>query len=107
MPRPGACRRSKAALRVRLDAGPWPTFDRLIDQAKARGLVGDDAHETLHVGRRLRNIQIHATSMTVITPAMAAGMIETSHKLVAELFEEVSNICSISQNDRRPACPNR
>jgi hypothetical protein len=45
--------------------------------------------------------------MTVITPAMAAGMIETSHKLVAELFEEVSNICSISQNDRRPACPNR
>src|ERR1700733_10551415 len=50
----------EAALRVRLDAGPRPTFDRLIDQAKSRGLVGDDAHEILHVGRRLRNIQIHA-----------------------------------------------
>jgi hypothetical protein len=77
----------EAALRVRLDVGPRLTFDRLIDQAKARGLVDDDAHEILHVGRRLRNIQIHATTITVITPAMAAGMIGTSHKLVAELFE--------------------
>lgn len=77
----------EAALRVRLDAGPRPTFDRLIDQAKARGLVGDDAHEILHVGRRFRNIQIHATAMSVITPAMAAGMIGTPHELVAELFE--------------------
>jgi hypothetical protein len=77
----------EAAFRVRLDAGPQPTFERLIDQAKMRGLVGDDAHEILHVGRRLRNIQIHATAMSVITPAMAAGMIGTSHKLVAELFE--------------------
>jgi len=33
--------------------------------------VGNDAHEILHVGRRLRNIQIHATTMTVITPAMS------------------------------------
>jgi hypothetical protein len=77
----------EAALRVRLDVGPRLTFDRLIDQAKARGLVDDDAHEILHVGRRLRNIQIHATTIMVITPAMAAGMIGTSHKLVAELFE--------------------
>lgn len=76
----------EAALRVRLGAGHQPKFDRLIDQAKARGLVGDDAHEILHVGRRLRNIQIHATAMSVITPAMAAGMIETSHRLVADLF---------------------
>jgi hypothetical protein len=77
----------EAAFRVRLSAGKHDSFAQLIDQAKAQGLVGDDAHEILHVGRRLRNIQIHATTMTVITPAMAAGMIGTSHKLVAELFE--------------------
>src|SRR5882724_10698759 len=42
----------EAALRVRLDAGPRPTFDRLIDRAQREGLVGDDAHEVLHLGRK-------------------------------------------------------
>jgi hypothetical protein len=77
----------EAALRVRFNAGTRPTFADLIGQAKVEGLVRDEAHEILHVGRRLRNIQVHATTMAVITPAMAAGMIGTSHKLVAELFE--------------------
>lgn len=80
----------EAALRVRYNADHRITFARLIDQAKAEGHVSDEAHEILHVGRRLRNIQVHATVMSVITPAMAAGMIGTSHKLVAELFEAES-----------------
>ena len=71
---------------MRFNAGTRPTFADLIGQAKVEGLVSDEAHEILHVGRRLRNIQVHATTMAVITPAMAAGMIGTSHKLVAELF---------------------
>jgi hypothetical protein len=77
----------EAALRVRFSAGNGATFFQLIDRAKAEGLVSDEAHEILHVGRRLRNDQIHATNLPVINPAIAARMIGTSHKLVAELFE--------------------
>ncbi|SRR5712691_2192666 len=77
----------EAAFRVRLDAGKHDSFAQLIDQAKAGGLVGYDAHEVLHLGRKFRNNQIHATDLSVLTPAMAAGMIGASHKLVAELFE--------------------
>jgi hypothetical protein len=77
----------EAALRVRYNADRRTTFAQLIERAKAEGHISDEAYEILHVGRRLRNIEIHATTMTVITPAMAAGMVETSHKLVAELFE--------------------
>jgi hypothetical protein len=77
----------EAALRVRFSAGSSATFFNLIDRAKAEGLVTDEVHEILHVGRRLRNDQVHATSLPVIAPVMAAGMIGTSHKLVADLFE--------------------
>jgi hypothetical protein len=77
----------EAAFRVRLNAGKGPSFAQLINQAKARGLVGDDAHEVLHLGRKFRNSQIHATNLPALNPAMAAGMIGASHKLVAELFE--------------------
>ena len=52
----------EAALRVRLNAGESASFARLIDQARTRGLVGDDAQDVLHAGRRFRNSQIHATS---------------------------------------------
>jgi hypothetical protein len=77
----------EAALRVRLDARESMSFARLIEQATARGLVGDEAQEVLHAGRQFRNSQIHATSLPALNPAMAAGMIRASHKLVAELFE--------------------
>ncbi len=76
----------EAALRMRLDAGPRSTFDQLIDRAQREGLVGDDAREVLHLGRKFRNRQIHATSLPALNPTMAAGMIGASHKLVAELF---------------------
>lgn len=77
----------EAALRVRFDAGEKTPFARLIDRAKAEGLVDDYAHDILHTGRRLRNSQIHATTLSVFNPAAAARVIASSHKLVAELFE--------------------
>lgn len=80
----------EAALRVRLEAEGKVSFDQLIKQAQARGLIGDEAEDVLHAGRRFRNSQIHATSLPALNPAMAAGMIETSHKLVTELFETES-----------------
>jgi hypothetical protein len=76
----------EAALRVRFDAGTKVSFAKLIDQAKAEGLVDDYTHDMLHTGRELRNRQIHATTLAVFNPAVAAGVIGTSHKLVAELF---------------------
>lgn len=77
----------EAALRVRLNAEKKVPFAQLIDQARVSGLLSDDAHEVLHLGRRYRNDQIHATELPALNPAMAAGMIGASHKLVAQLFE--------------------
>ncbi len=76
----------EAALRVRFDAGSKVSFAHLIDRAKKEGLVDDYAHDILHTGRRLRNDQIHATTLPVLNPAIAARLIASSHKLVAELF---------------------
>jgi hypothetical protein len=76
----------EAALRVRFDAGSKVSFARLIDRAKAEGLVNDYTHDILHTGRQLRNRQIHATTLPVFNPAIAARIIATSHQLVAELF---------------------
>lgn len=78
----------EAALRVRFDAGSKVSFAKLIDRAKAEGLVDEYTHEILHTGRELRNRQIHATTLAVFNPAIAARIIATSHKLVVELFEE-------------------
>jgi hypothetical protein len=78
----------EAALRVRFAAGSRDTFSQLIDRAKAEGLVGNDAHEILHMGRVFRNRQIHATNLPALTPAAAAGMIGASHELVAQIFPE-------------------
>lgn len=78
----------EAALRVRFDAGSKVSFAKLIDRAKAEGLVDDYAHDILHTGRELRNRQIHATTLAVFNPAIAASVIAASHKLVVELFGE-------------------
>lgn len=78
----------EAALRVRFDVGSTVNFAKLIDQAKHEGLVDDYAHEILHISRGLRNRLIHATTVPVLHPAMAARAIGASHKLVAELFGE-------------------
>jgi hypothetical protein len=76
----------EAALRVRLDADPKASFDTLIKRARAQHLVDEEACEVLHVGRYLRNTQIHATNLPAFPPVMAAQMIATSHKLVVEIF---------------------
>jgi hypothetical protein len=77
----------EAALRVRFDAGSKASFAQLIDRARADGLVDDYTQDILHAGRKLRNRQIHATTSAVFNPAIAAGIIGSSHKLVAEIFE--------------------
>ena len=78
----------EAALRVRFDAESKVSLAKLIDRARAEGLVDGYTYEILHTGRELRNRQIHATTLAVLNPAIAARIIATSHKLVAELFEE-------------------
>jgi hypothetical protein len=77
----------EAALRVRFDAGTKVNFANLIDRAKTDGLVDDYAHEILHMGRKLRNREVHATTLSVLNPASAAWVIGAAHKLVAEIFD--------------------
>lgn len=77
----------EAALRVRFDANGKVPFAKLIDRAKEEGLVDDYVHDILHSGRKLRNREIHATTLAVLNPASAAYVIGASHKLVAEIFE--------------------
>ena len=76
----------ETALRVRFDADSKISFAKLIDRAKAEGLVNDYTHDIFHTGRELRNRQIHATTLPVFNPAIAARIIAPSHQLVAELF---------------------
>ena len=76
----------EAALRERFDAGTRPIFAQLIDRAKTEGIVTDDVQEILHLGRRFRNDQVHATGLIALNPAISARMIGASHKLVAEIF---------------------
>lgn len=76
----------EAALRVRFNARPKLPFAALIDRAKAEGLVDDYTHDILHTGRRLRNSQIHAITIPVFNPAIAARVIASSHQLVAAIF---------------------
>jgi hypothetical protein len=76
----------EAALRVRFEAGEKVSFHRLIKRAHDEHMVDERTFDVLDAGRRLRNSQIHATTPAVITPAMAAGIIGTSHELVAEIF---------------------
>jgi hypothetical protein len=77
----------EAALRVRFAADDSVSFFKLIERVKADGLVTDGTHEILHLARTLRNKQIHATSPSVVTPAIAAQIIGASHQLVAAIFD--------------------
>jgi hypothetical protein len=76
----------EAALRLRFDAKESVSFARLIKRAGAEGLVDEETCEILHAGRELRNRFIHATSAPVLNPAIAARMIGSSHKLIAEIY---------------------
>lgn len=78
----------EAALRARFGADEKVTFFKLIERARDEGLVDTDAYETLDVGRKLRNSQVHATSQAALTPAAAAYLIRTSHLLVSEVFDQ-------------------
>jgi hypothetical protein len=78
----------EAALRERFDAGGKVPLAKLIDRAEEEGLIDDYTHDILHTGRELRNRQIHAITLALFSPVMAAMAIATSHKLVAELFED-------------------
>ena len=73
---------------MRFDAGSKISFFALIERARADGLVDDYTQDILHAGRRLRNDQVHTTGLSYFNPAIAARVIGTSHKLVAEIFDE-------------------
>lgn len=77
----------EVALRVHFDADTKVPFAKLIDRVQAEGLTDAYTSDILHTGRRLRNHHVHETTPSLYNPAMAAGIIDTSHRLVAKIFE--------------------
>lgn len=77
----------EAALRIRLEVSQRTPFASLIKRAHHLGLVDEHAQDILDAGRQLRNRQFHSTAQSIWNPALAAEVIRTSHRLVAELFE--------------------
>jgi hypothetical protein len=76
----------EAALRIRFNATKKDNFFKLIERARADGLVDEYVQDILHTGRKLRNDQIHATDVQLWPPVLAANVIHASHRLVADLF---------------------
>jgi hypothetical protein len=67
------------------DAGKKP-LQKVIDQGAAEGLLTARQAEFLNDGRKIRNRMAHGrTTHTALPPAMAAGMVGTSFRIVTEL----------------------
>jgi hypothetical protein len=60
---------------------------RLIQRAAKLEIITSDEAERLDAGRRLRNDFSHPSGGTVWTYGMTAPLIESSHALVAKLFD--------------------
>ena len=72
----------EAALCVRFDAGDKVGFARLIDRAKAEGLVDDYTHDISPIPAV--NYGTDRSTPASWPPPSAARIIATSHHLVAE-----------------------
>lgn len=80
----------EAALRDVLEEPPrrrGPTFHPLVERAAARGYLTAEAAEAAKAGAQLRNRWVHVEGQKVISPGIAAGILGTSHQLVAELYD--------------------
>lgn len=78
----------EAALRTRLQSGPKPPLNALIQRALAQALVTPGASEHLHAGRELRNSFAHAQRQGTWTPGMAGPVLQASHQVVAQLYTD-------------------
>lgn len=59
---------------------------RLVDRAEAEGVLCHDIAEVARAGVELRNYLSHPLSQSAFTVGMAAGMLETQHRLAALLI---------------------
>lgn len=76
----------EAALKLRLNKGKNATFQKMIQEADALGLVPPGAEDILETGREVRNFFVHEGKASVLPFAVAVNVIRTSHVLVAELY---------------------
>lgn len=78
----------EAALKDRLArAGSRWGLKKLIDEAKAQGLVDPAAAERLRAAARLRNMFAHPERYVVLTPGLAAELLEAAHREINRLYE--------------------
>ena len=78
----------EASLRDLLKANEGTKFVKLISQGVERGLIADHQKEFLDAGRTLRNQVAHPTEQVVITPAMAAETLRSTHQLISEMYQQ-------------------
>ena len=76
----------EAALKLRLGPDERTPFRELIQRARKQGLITDYLADILDTGRELRNRFVHEGEQPVWTFGMAAEVIGSSFKIVAELY---------------------
>lgn len=76
----------EGALRLRLESTK-PLF-KLIEKAKAQGLLPEGSEVVLHAGREIRNSLVHAENPPVWSLGMTGPVMSTCHAIVAELFPD-------------------
>lgn len=80
----------EASLRDILKGSEATDFAKLIKQGVREKLISERQKEFLDAGRRLRNRFAHPTQQTVITPAMAAETLESTHALISDIYQASS-----------------
>lgn len=77
----------EAAMRHEYPTREAEPLKRVLAQAHQDGLLTDEQHDRLRAGAKLRNRLLHATEQSVWTFGMAAGVLASSHAVVADLFD--------------------
>lgn len=84
----GALLAVESALRDRLAVSEKPSLATLVERARGLELIDREGADLLDVGRRLRNDLLHSHHQGAWTPALAAPVLATSHRLVVTLYPE-------------------
>jgi hypothetical protein len=75
------------AVRLRLAAGPRPTFASLIARLKTESDLTDEVMDLIDTGRIIRNrVFAHPTDAVALPLVMMTDVIRSSHRLIARLF---------------------
>lgn len=76
------------AVRIKLNAKKKSTFEHLINQLGADGIITEEQVDLLHGGRQLRNFFAHPATAPAFPVVMVTGILVTSYRIIASLFPD-------------------